>query len=332
MDINELVEAIKLFYSNNKKAPTISEFSKENNIHAAVIIRKFGSWNNLLSQAGLKPNKSNKRTKEQLLLWLKAHPNSKYSEIPSGIRSALIDNFESISKARTTAGLSISDWRILPKKQYRKNPNAGRPIEYSKEKIIEGLSSLAVKLGRPPKQKDIKKTTCGFPYTAILSRFKSFNEALQAASLPPTYSYHEYNKLNKDLSTIMLNVKLNTNDVPIFYNLEIEGFRSTFVYEDRYEEVFLTRSDVAKSINKLIAKKKDKKMIAWYLVDDSLFENDNIEIKDILNYSESINKILSDALLKLRLRYDEINRKYIAPMYFIKTNQVMNNIEYNNKE
>lgn len=322
MDLNEITKLIKDFANASGKTPTISEFSELHNLHAATIIRKFGSWNNLLLKSGLKPNKSAKRSEKQLLMWLKSHPNAKYSEIPYGIRSGLIDKFGSIGKSRLAAGLSITDWRSYSKRGNRKkSSNAGRPIEYTKEAIVLGLQHLAKKLGRPPKMKEITKESCGFPFTAIISRFNSFNEALKAAYLPPSYSYQEYNKLNKDLNTIMLNIKINIGDIPSFYQIEVDGIKPTFIYEDRYEEVYLTRSEIANDVSKLL--KNNKNTIIWYLVDDSLYENSNFEIKNIMDLSDKLSERLKDLLMELRLRYDEINRKYIAPLH---TFNVSNNV------
>jgi hypothetical protein len=314
VDINEITRLISEFSSLVGKTPTISEFSDAFNMHPATIIRKFGPWNNLLLKAGLKPNKSNKRSKEQLLMWLKAHPNTKYNEIPTGIRSGLIYNFGSIGKARIAANLPISDWRSFSKRIPKKSSkNTGRPIEYSKEKIICGLQKLAKKLGRPPKIKDISKENCGFPFTAILSRFDSFNNALKAANLPPSYSYQEYKKLNNELLTIMMNIKININDVPIFYNIKVNEKQHTFVYKDRVEDVFLTRSDILENEYKIL-----KNTIVWYLVDDSLYENEKFKIKNIMDLSNDISKELKSLLYNLRVRYDEINRKYIAPIQLFK--------------
>lgn len=316
MDINELTSLIKVFAKNNGKSPTISEFADIHNLQPATIIKTFGPWNNLLLRAGLKPNKSSKRTEEDLISWLKIHPNARYSEIPNGIRSAIINKFGSIGKARTYADLAITDWRLHSRKpQRRKKSNAGRPIEYTKELIITGLQNLAKKLGKPPKPKDITKKTCGFPFTAIISRFGSFNEALKESYLPPSYSYQEYNKLNKELHTIMINIKINTNDVPLFYNIEDDGNLHTFIYKDRYEEIFLTRSNIIDKKDEIL--KYLKPTIVWYLVDDSLYENDNFEIKNILDLKDDLSDKLKSLLLKLRLRYDEINRTYIAPIHMM---------------
>ena len=316
MDINDLIVLIEDFAKSNGKSPTISEFSELHKLHPAAIIRKFGSWNDLLLKAGLKPNKSIKRTEEQLLMWLKSHPNSKYNDIPHGIRSGLIYKFGSIGKARIAANLSITDWRSHSKRAYRKKAkNAGRPIEYTEEMIILGLQNLANKLGRPPKMKDVTMENCGFPFTAVISRFKSFNDALKNAHLPPSYSYQEYNKLNKDLYTLILNIKINIGDVPLFYDIEIDNFKPAFIYEDRYEEICLTRSGIQISLNDFL--NNNKKTIVWYLVDDSLYENENIEMKNIMEL-DGVNEKLKELLIKLRLRYDEISRKYIAPLPFLK--------------
>jgi len=279
--VNEenLIQLIKDFYNEHKKVPTISAFALTNKLYPSSIIRQFGSWNILLSKAGLKQNKISKRTDNQLLLWLKTHPNAKYTDIPAGIRCAIENRFNSITEARKLAGLTIVDWRTSSKKNNRKNPNAGRPIEYSEQTIIDGLRNLATSLGRPPRMKDIKKNTCGFPITAVLSRFKTFNNALQIAQLPPVYSYHEFNKLENELEKLMINIKISLNDIPKFYSLELDGFKPKFIYDNRWEEIKLTRNDISSSIITLLKyKEKCKNLIVYYLVDDSLYENDNIQM------------------------------------------------------
>ncbi len=310
----EIIGLIKECASKYKKTPTIALFADEHNIHASTIVRKFGSWNKLLTQAGLKINKSSKRSDEQLLSWLKTHPNAKYLEIPFGIRSSLEERFGSISNARVVAGLSITDWRsFVKKRKYRKPNKAGRPVEYTKQDIISGLRELAIKLKRPPRMKDVTKETCGFPISALLSRFETFNGALKKADLPPSYSHHESNKITKELYTLMINIKISLEDIPIFYNLEVDGVKPSFVYKDRWEEIKLTRSEIANSINELLKyKKRCGKLVVWYLVDDSLYDNNNLNIKCIMDLQQNIGGILKTKIFDLRMKYDEISRKYIG--------------------
>jgi len=315
MNENELVQMIKNFYVENNKVPTIAEFSNQHAFYASSIIRKFGSWNDLLSRAGLKINKPSKRTEEELLNWLKIHASYKYSQIPSGIRTAIENRFGSLSAARKQANLSIVDYRSSNKKR-KPNPNAGRPVEYSREMIISGLRSLAAKLGRPPRMKDVSKDNCGFPMSAVLSRFQKFNLALRASELPPVFSYHEFNRLKGELEKLMMNLKLSINDIPRYYDLEINGIKPLFIYDDRIEEVKLTRNEICSSINAILRyKEAGKKIVVFYLVDDSLYENDEIEIVGLMDLMEKLDdKIVANRIKELRLKYDEINRKYIAPL------------------
>ena len=88
---------------NNGKTPTIKSFAAKLNLHPTSIIRQFGSWNKLLKKAGLTINKSNKRSNEQLLGWLKSHPNTRYHDIPFGIRNKLEQTYKSIRNARKIA-------------------------------------------------------------------------------------------------------------------------------------------------------------------------------------------------------------------------------------
>ena len=236
MKEKDIINLLKDYAVKHNKVPTAVAFSKEYDLFASIIIRRFGSWNSLIEKAGLKPNKSTKRSKEQLLLWLKIHPNAKYSEIPYGIRGALEELFGSISNAREAAGLAIIDWRGLSKTKKAYSENTGRPLEYTKEIIIKGLQNLANKLNRPPRMKEINKKSCGFTVNVLLSRFDSFNNALKEAGLPLMYSHNEQEKILKTLETLMVNIKISLNDIPKYYNLD----KASFIYNDRLEFVKLT--------------------------------------------------------------------------------------------
>ncbi len=318
---NELISLVKAFAKEIGKTPTLASFSKHHNIKSSSIIARFGSWNSILTKAGLVLNKANKRTSDQLILWLKIHPNAKYKDIPFGIRNGIEEKFGSLSKAREKAGLKITDWRASAKRSHRViSDKVGRPIEYTKAIIIEGLQQLATKLGRPPRMKDITKSKCGFPITAVLSRFGSFNDALQAAFLPPVYSHYEFKKLAKELDGILINIKLQTKDIPKYYNLDINGEHFTFVYDNLAEYVVLKRSDITADLISILKEKiNDKKLKIYYLVDDSLFEDKEITIKCLMDYANNIDKVISDKILEVRLRYDEINRKYIFNKDLFKT-------------
>jgi len=315
VELDQIISLIKDFQIENNKPPTIAAFSIKHSLHPSSIIRQFGSWNSLLSKAGLKLNKANKRNEDELLVWLKSHPNMKYSDMPTGIRGALEERFGSIINARSKANILVTDWRARTKHKATKNSkNAGRPLEYTKEQIITGLRLLALELGRPPRMKDIKKSITGFPLSAVFSRFKTFNEALQQAELPPVYSYQEFSKLEIELEKIMMNIKILTNDIPIYYSIEIDGYKPKFVYENKWEEIKLTRNDIFSSISSLLKYKEvGRKLIVYYLVDDSLYENENIKMFCVMDYIKILNnKIITDKIIALRLKYDEISRKYIG--------------------
>ena len=309
-----IIDLLKEYTAKYGKSPTAASFTKEYNIFASAIIRRFNiSWNSLLLKAGLELNKSSKRTKEQLLLWVKSHPNSKYAEIPNGIKSSLEEMFGSISNARESAGLTITDWRGLSKTKKTYSENTGRPLEFTNEIIIEGLQNLASKLNKPPRLKDINKNSCGFTVNVLLSRFGSFNNALEAAGLPLMFSYHEQNKLLKNLETLIINIKISLNDIPNYYDTEYN--KPTFIYNDRIEFVKLTRSDIENNINNL--SKYKQKINVIYLVDDSLYENNSINMINIFDFIYKLqDELLINKIKELRLKYDEINRKYIVGQPF----------------
>ena len=312
---SELIQAISDYASEINKTPTIENFAKKYNLFASSIIRSFGSWNILLKKAGLKINKSNKRTDQQLLLWLKSHPEARYAEIPYGIRNKLEQVYGTISDARVAAGLRIIDWRSATKRRkYIKN-NAGRPIEYTEERIIKALQDLTIKLGKPPRAKDITKENCGFTISVVIARFGSFNNALNAASIPLNCTHQEISRLLREFEILMMNIKIATNDIPKYFKLEVDGYSGTFIYENRIEDVYLTRSDIFLSINAQKYKDKKEKYIVHYLIDDTLSETSDallICAMDLFGELEISNKILAEKLLNIRKNYDDVKRLYIG--------------------
>lgn len=315
----EIISLIKQYaIDNDSKTPTIKAFALQYSMAPASIIRTYGSWNKLLKQAGLKINKANKFSNEQLLGWLKSHPNTRYNDIPTGIRNKIEQKYQSISNARKIAGLKITDWRSFTKNRtYIKPINAGRPIEYTQEEIISKLQSLAITLGRPPRAKDITKKNCGFTKGAILCKFNNLNAALQASSLPIIYSYQEYNKLIKEFEIVMMNIKISSNDIPLYFKIEQNELKPTFIYNDHCEIVMLKRSDVFSNIQALL-KYKDifNELKVWFLVDDSLDEDKQISMSCVMEFIDKIkDKNLANYITKLRQRYDEISRNYVDISY-----------------
>lgn len=307
MQEKDIIQYISRYQEKNNALPSFKNFCDDNNITKEDLQQDF-CWDSLLIKIGLKHKKSTKRNDEQLLLWLKTHPKTKYDNIPNGIRRALELRFGSVTEARKKAGLKVTDLRHIIKRK-RLVKATGRPLEFTKELIIDGLQALASNLGKPPRIKDISKKNCGFPLSAIICRFGSFNAALQAASLPPVFSHHEFKKIEDELNTLLLNIKLNT-DPPLYYKFN-DGYKViNFYYEDRLEFVKLTRSDIQKNIDKFTG---DKPTNIYYLVDDSLFETDKFKLINVMDTIESItDSYLRQSLSELRNKYDEINRKYIG--------------------
>jgi len=314
---DEIILLIKAHAKEISRTPTIQAFADKHGFFASSIVRKFGSWNDLLKSAELSLNKANRRTDKELITWLKSHPDARYYEIPFGIRNRLEEKYGTISQARKSAGLLVTDWRSSTKRRnYCKPINAGRPIEFTESVIVSGLQNLAVELGRPPRIKDITKKRCGFTPSAIFARFGSLNAALQSASLPLIYSHHEQNKLFKELEVLMMNIKIALQDMPLSYNTKIaNGTRPIFMYDNRCEELILKRSEIHSNIDNIKKNLKNYKIKVWFLIDDSLNDIKDIEticIMSLINILKNKNSTLADKILSLRKQYDDISRKYIG--------------------
>jgi hypothetical protein len=114
-----------------------------------------------------------------------------------------------------------------------------------------------------------------------------------------------------EICVLLLNIKLELKDYPVFYNIEINNIKPVFAYDDRWEFVVLSRSAIKNRINEFINLKNERDIIVWYLVDDSLCDYD-ITMNYIMDLKSKINKTLYDKIYELRLKYDEISRKYVG--------------------
>jgi len=302
----EIIDFIKSFFKENNKTPTIKDFTNKYKISSSYVY-KFDSWTNLIKKCGLKPNKLTNLTDKLCLNWLKTHPLAKYNEIPVGIRKKLEKKYKTISNAKKSAGLLIIDWRKSKKRNINKDSKSGRPIEFTEEKIIQNLIELTIKLSRPPKTRDICKKNCEFTIGTVVGKFGSLNNALQKASLPIMYSHQIITNLTREFETIMVNIKFYNKDIPIEYNSN--KLNPTFVYNDKCEIIKLKRSDIFLDINNIIKHKQNfKEVNVWFLIDDSLNEDENINIYCIMDFLHTIkNENIINKIKHLRQQYDDIS-------------------------
>ena len=182
----EILELLKLKAEEIGNTPTHDSVNNDPQMPNAYNIAKvFGSFNEALKQAGLKPNLQTKRrfSRDEILESLKQKaaetrqmPTYKMldedEEMPSPYQ--VCKTFGSFANAFVEAGLL----------EEHKKPTQKRK-SFTNEEIIASLKALAEEKGKTPTSMDLKQypdlPRCG----QIRRKFGSFNNALAAAGLNP---------------------------------------------------------------------------------------------------------------------------------------------------
>jgi hypothetical protein len=175
-----LIEILKSLHIRLGKSPTGMNLRENRDLpQEGQYLRAFGSWNNALALAGLKPNRVHRFTKSDLISILqreakllgsvpKASHFSGSKSLPS--QSRFRDHFGSYANAVEAANLAL-------------------PIVYiakDKNKVIEGIRALHRELKRNPTTKDIDSCSYLPSYSSLKKFFPTIGDLYEAANLPQT--------------------------------------------------------------------------------------------------------------------------------------------------
>jgi len=198
MSDEELLDLIRDKYKETGKIPK-SRMIPEN----GIIRRRFGSWNNALEKAGLKPE-YREYSKEELLEFIK----SKFKELGRVPQRDEIPHFSYIYKyfnsyedAINASGLK--EEREIQKLQIIEN-RAEKIRKYSNEELIEIIRKKYEELGRVPTNKDVQQ------YATIIDRFSSWDDALGKIGLKVNREKYT----DKQLLQILLDYYKETGETP----------------------------------------------------------------------------------------------------------------------
>lgn len=180
---NELIEYAEEFYKKFNRSPTGKDF--QNDIYlpdTKIILKRFGSWNDYLTAAGLKINiiiNKTKKSKKKLLEefrreYLRIKPTSHYDYNRRRNKRCL-----SVTGLETKFNCRWNDILKLAKLPIIKN-------HYTDEEILSSIRELSKILKRTPSKSEYEK------YYNVLGRniserFNGWNNALIAAGLEPRY-------------------------------------------------------------------------------------------------------------------------------------------------
>lgn len=109
---------------------------------------------------------------------------------------------------------------------------AGNQRHYTDDELLKWLTEIAVNLGRPPRQQDLRGRD-GAPHPSTISkRFGSWRKALQAAGLPSGRGYTREEVLRRVKATADLLGRMpRRRELPVSYGViqrwfgHMEGLR-----------------------------------------------------------------------------------------------------------
>lgn len=223
---NELNRVAKLC---NKDTITTHDLAKYGKIHPSTIIRKFGTWNNAIIQAGLKKGKRYSFTKEEILFEMKNIAKKLDKE------TITIDDFDLNSKLMTSAAAerAFGGWLNALKKAGLK---PSRLWGVTDEEYFENLESVWRSLGKQPYYSEMTKSVSKYTAKSYEKRFGSWTKALQA--------FIEYvNQEEKPNSAKTQNEKESNDNKLISKNVEITKHKTNRVISLRMRFQVLQRDN-----------------------------------------------------------------------------------------
>jgi len=183
----ELLNYLKEFYEEKGKVPAAIDFSNNPKYPCSVTYQmRFNSWNNALEKAGLKQNKKDEYSIEELLSLL----NKFYEEngrIPNTMdlrNNPKYPNFRTYLKYFSTWKKTLEAAGFDSK--YFTNPRNEKRVhksKYTKFQLLEFLRIFEIENGRNPTRRDFLNNPKLPNYQTYKYQFGSWNNAIKAAGL-----------------------------------------------------------------------------------------------------------------------------------------------------
>jgi hypothetical protein len=170
----EILKEIRRVAKKIGRVPMVSDFDGHSTIGMWVVTERFGTWNNALVQAGLKPGFKRGWTKKELIQeirWVakklgRTPTNREFNAHSTSCVVTVRNRFGTWDRAIKAAGLEPLH------------------VAFTKSDCLKELQRIAQMLGKTPRMEDFTKhasmnacTVCEF--------FGSWNNGLQAAGLKP---------------------------------------------------------------------------------------------------------------------------------------------------
>ena len=180
----EILAELKRLADSLGRAPTVSEVENCNSLPCySTLRRRFGSWGNMLALIGLKSNHAIRYfTDDEILDGLRrlkislgrAPTKKEVNECP------WLPGAGTISDRFGTFNNSLIQAKITP------HIKRGKNIKMPEKEMLEGLRKLADELGRTPTEREVRACPWLPSANTYISRFGSFNNAIEEAGLRPS--------------------------------------------------------------------------------------------------------------------------------------------------
>ncbi len=223
---NEILRDIQLIQRRFRQIPPYKKLSRlgYSGLTRAAM-RRFGSWNKAVVQAGFIPIKK-EWSKDSVIKQLKKVAEN-LNHTPSMRDLKELDKYDLLNAMITQFG----KYNAALKK-------ANLPIilemnKWPKKKVVTELRIIAKKLGKKPTSSEVKSLGRYDVYNATLSGFGSWNKAMIAAGFTPnTDAVH--NKLGQKWENVVLEIATEIYpDSGVHFGLPNRGLPDLYVFDEK---------------------------------------------------------------------------------------------------
>jgi hypothetical protein len=190
---DELIRQLKELAARLRKTPTSRQINADKTVASATtFVLYFGSYTAAYKAAGLKPSRTTRYTKDELILQLKLKAKELDNKTPT-VKHINADN------AMASANTFASHFGSYPAACKAAGLKPNRTIGYTKGQLIRQLKKKAAKLGKTPTPKQVNADNAMASATTFVLHFGSYTAAYEAAGLKPNTSRHTKDELLKQL-------------------------------------------------------------------------------------------------------------------------------------
>ena len=160
-------------------APTLTQLDEYSDIADTTFMRRFGSWNDAVAEAGFEPNAPETEVLTAELIRELRQLRKELGSIPTADQVS-----EHSTYSHSAYVVRFGSWSEALEAAFNSTTEAGDGV--SKQELVAELRRIAADHGTPPHFEDVRKYS-DYQARTYTKRFESWDAALQAADItPPT--------------------------------------------------------------------------------------------------------------------------------------------------